>query len=270
MSEELTVYPRLKDKVVFITGASAGIGAACARHFAACGSVLVLIARRIEKLEALKVELVENFGVDVFIAPVDMTKKEEFDEFYNNLPEKYKMVDIVVNNAGLALSKVKLHEYEWDEVNVMIDTNIKGVILSIKAFVPGMIERKRGHIINIGSVAGKMSYALGSIYCATKFAVEALTTALRQELIDTPIRVSSVSPGAVETEFSIIRFHGDTEQAKKFYEGFLPLTPEDIADNVVYVASRPPHVQIADILVFPTNQSSVFHIHREIKQEEKK
>jgi len=208
--------------------------------------------------------------IQVYIDHVDMMKKEDFDAFYERLPNNFKNVDIIVNNAGLALSRCKLYEYDWDEVNVMIDTNVKGIILAIRAFVPGMIERGYGHVINIGSIAGKFSYCGGSIYCATKFAVEALTSSLRQELLETPIRVSLISPGAVETEFSTVRFHGDSDQAKKVYEGFTPLTPQDISDNILYVASRPLHVQIADIFVLPTSQSSVYHFHRKPILEDKK
>jgi len=264
-NKELTHYPRLNGKNVVITGSSAGIGEASAIHFAACGSNLVLLARRYDKLEKLKKDIQDKYTVDVFIYKLDVSNKEEWHKLVEALPPNFKnKIDILVNNAGKALSMSKLAEYKWEEVNEMIDVNLKGAILAIQTFVPSMKERGQGHVINIGSVAGKQAYVNGSIYCATKFALEALSDSLRQELVETPLRVTKISPGMVNTEFSTVRF-GNKESADKVYEGFDPLVAEDIADNIVYVASRPPHVQIADILVFPTAQASAYLTHRKNK-----
>jgi len=239
---------------------------ACAKHFAVCGSNLVLFARRRDRLELLKTEIEQKYGVKVYIDNVDVTVKEDFQRFFDNIPEEFKKIDIIVNNAGLALSKVALHQYDLSEVLQMVNTNILGVIYAIRLFVPGMVERKSGHIINIGSVAGKQGYAGGAVYCATKFAIEGLTDSLRLDLLETGIRVSIVCPGAVETEFSLVRYHGDEKIATNVYDGFDPLLAHDISDNIVYVASRPPNVQIADMTVQPTAQHGVFHIHRKTKQ----
>eukprot|EP01130_Rhizamoeba_saxonica_P008351 TRINITY_DN3375_c1_g3_i1.p1 TRINITY_DN3375_c1_g3~~TRINITY_DN3375_c1_g3_i1.p1 ORF type:complete len:266 (+),score=58.98 TRINITY_DN3375_c1_g3_i1:118-915(+) len=260
--EQLEQYPRLSGKIVLITGASAGIGEAAAIHFAACGSNLILLARRIDKLDSLAQDLREKYQVNVFTFKVDLAKPESFEEFVTALPDDFKEVDVIVNNAGLALSVTKLYEYDWNEINTMFDVNVKGSILVIQHFVPGMIARGRGHIINVGSIAGKEAYPNGSIYCATKHALEAVSDSLRHELIDTPLRVTKISPGAVDTEFSSVRYHGDTDKAANVYKNYVPLYGPDVADNIVYAASRPEHVQIVDITVFPSAQASVRFIHR--------
>jgi NADP-dependent 3-hydroxy acid dehydrogenase YdfG len=186
--------------------------------------------------------------------------------FYDGLPvEQRENIDILVNNAGLAKTPALTYEVDWDEMNTMIDTNVKGVIKMLKMFVPGMVKRNSGHIITVGSIAGKDAYPKGSIYCGTKHMIEAINTSLRHELVATPIRVSLISPGMVETEFSIVRF-GDKAVADNFYKGVKPLNGDDIADNIVYVASRPPHVQVVDMIIFPTNQAAVTTIHRTTTQ----
>jgi NADP-dependent 3-hydroxy acid dehydrogenase YdfG len=263
LMEDLAIYPRLKGKNVIITGASAGIGEASAIHFAACGSNLLLLARRVERLEKLKKELSSKYKVIVHVVKVDVSDKQDWENFSKNIPEPFKSSpDILLNNAGKALGMKKLFEYDWTDVNDMIEVNVKGVILVTQTFVPIMKARGSGHIVNLSSIAGKQAYVNGSIYCATKFAVEALSDSLRQELVDTPIRVTKISPGLVNTEFSTVRFAGNKTAADKVYEGLTPLVAEDIADQILYVCSRPAHVQIADILVFPTSQASATVVHR--------
>jgi len=260
---DMTIYPRLKGKNVVITGASAGIGEASAVHFAACGSNLVLLARRYEKLEKLKKDIEVKYGVNVFIFKMDVANKDDWKKLEEAIPDNFKnKIDILVNNAGKALKLIHITQYNLEDVNEMIDVNIKGVFLAIQAFVPEMKKRGEGHIINLSSIAGKQAYVNGGIYCATKFALEALTDTLRQELVDTPLRVTKISPGSVKTEFALVRYGGDKATADKVYEGYDPLVSADIADNIVYVASRPPHVQIADMLIFPTAQASATVIHR--------
>jgi len=258
---ELTIYPRLKGKNVFITGASAGIGWATAVHFAACGSNLVLVARRLDRLEELKKKLEAKYHVNIFVYQLDARNRDEWAKLLTVLPEEFsKKIDILVNNAGKALSFTPLSDYKLEQINEMVDVNVNGVIWAIQSIVPDMKTRGVGHIINLGSIGGKETYAGGSIYCATKHALEALSDSLRHELVGTPLRVTKICPGAVNTEFSLVRY-GTQELADKVYEGFEPLKAEDIADNIVYCASRPANVQIADFLVFPTSQagSGVFH-----------
>lgn len=259
----LTIYPRLKGKTVVVTGASSGIGRATAIHFAACGSNLILLARRIEVLNELKAELVEKYRVGVYCAQIDVSEIEKFKLVVELIPPEFRHVDILVNNAGLALTYDTVESADWTDIHKVIDTNVIGVLAATKLFLPMLRASPAGHIINIGSVAGKESYAKGGIYCASKFAVEAISDALRKELIDTPIRVTKICPGLVsETEFSTTRLKGDVQAAANVYKGFKPLISWDIADNVLYVASRPPHVQIADILVFSNDQASATMVHK--------
>jgi len=258
------MYPRLKDKVVLITGASAGIGEWTARLFAASGSNLVLTARRVEKLDALKKDLeLKHSGIKIFTSALDVRSRQSVDQLIKAIPNEMSEIDILVNNAGLALGVKHTHENDLDAVDTVIDTNVKGVFYMTRAIVPGMVQRKRGHIFNISSVAGLEGYPGGSIYCASKFAVQGMTESLRKELVATPLRVTAICPGLVgETEFSMVRF-GDKESASKVYQGIQALTPEDIADNIVYIASRPPHVQITDIVIMATNQAAPTLVHRE-------
>ncbi|MFH2050714.1 MAG: SDR family oxidoreductase [bacterium] len=248
----------LKNKIVLITGASAGIGQACTRKFAEQGSKLILVARRIERLEKLQ----KSLKTDSLIIELDLQDRKAVSGVIESLPDEWKNIDILVNNAGLGRGLEKLHEGNIDGWEEMIDTNIKGLLYMSRAVIPGMVERNSGHIINIGSIAGHQVYPGGNVYCATKHAVDALTQGMRLDLVDTPLRVSVVDPGLVETEFSIVRFYGDKERAMNTYKGYKPLEGDDIADAVVWIASRPAHVQIAEVTIFPTAQASAMVTHK--------
>ena len=250
------------NKIVFITGASSGIGAACAKKFAQAGYDLVLNARSEDKLRPLLEELT-SYSVQVCPLIFDVRDRQAAQQAIDSLPEAFKAIDVLVNNAGLALGMDK--EYEGIEKNydTMIDTNITALLMITRMVVPGMVERGRGHIINIGSVAGDAAYPGGSVYCATKAAVKVLSDGLRMDLVHTPLRVTNVKPGLVETNFSITRFAGDKERADKVYQGIKPLTGDDIADVVYYAASAPAHVQIAEVLVLATHQASGSLVYRE-------
>jgi len=262
---QFDTYPRLTNKIVLITGASAGIGEACARVFAASGSKLVLGARREEKLHKLQAELESQYQARVAVATLDVCSPDSVKTFLERIPAEFREIDILVNNAGLALGRDKTWETSEDFLNQMIDTNVKGAQRMIRLVVPGMRERNRGHVINLSSIAGKEAYNGGSIYCASKFALEAINISLRKELVDTQVRVTSIAPGLVsDTEFSHIRFSGDKEKVEMTYKGYKPLSPFDIADNVAYVSSRPEHVQISDLVIFPTNQASSEIVHKKL------
>jgi len=248
----------MKGKVIFITGATSGIGEGCARKFAAMGSNLILNGRNTEKLEALKQELTAQ-GVDVLALPFDIRDRQAVD----SLEGKWKAIDVLINNAGLVIGMDKEYEGCLDEWDVVIDTNIKALLAMTRMIVPGMVERGCGHVINIGSIAGDAAYAGGSVYCATKAAVKALSDGLRIDLVDTPVRVTNIKPGMVETNFSVIRFRGDKQKADAVYDGIRPLTGDDIADVVYYAASAPAHVQIAEVLVMPTYQATGTVCHRQ-------
>jgi serine 3-dehydrogenase len=247
---------------VLITGASAGIGAACARAFAAAGARLILCARRTDRLRALAEELKAAHGTETCLLELDVRDVGVATRLIEDLPPQWRDVDVLVNNAGLGRGTDKLHEGnsgEWDE---MLDTNVKGLLYVTRAVVPGMVRRGRGHVINLGSLAGHEVYPGGAVYCASKHAVHAITRGLRMDLVGTGVRVSSVDPGMVQTEFSTIRFRGDEERAEKVYAGMTPLTAEDIADAVLYCATRPPHVVIADVVMMPVDQASTTLVHR--------
>jgi serine 3-dehydrogenase len=247
---------------IFITGASAGIGAACARAFAEAGKDLVLVARREDRLRALAEELRARHKVRVSTFELDVRSREAVDSLVAGNAEVVGSVDVLVNNAGMARGFEGLHEgdpRDWDE---MIDTNVKGLLYVTRALLPGMIKRGEGHVINIGSVAGYWVYPKGGVYCATKYAVRALTEGLRQDLHGTGLRVTEVSPGMVETDFSKVRFDGDEKRAAAVYAGTEPLTPEDIAETVLWCASRPKRVNIQEVIVFPTAQSAVGLVQR--------
>ncbi len=246
----------LENKIVLITGASSGIGKSCAKEFAKLKCNLILVARRMERLESFSEELKKEYQINVLTFKVDVRNFEEVKNFYDNLPDDWKKIEILINNAGLARGLDKFYEgkiQDWDE---MIDTNIKGLIYVSRVVVPQMVERESGHIINIGSTAGHDTYPMGNVYAATKFAVKALSQSFRIDLLDKGIKVSSVDPGMVETEFSNVRFSGDTERAKKVYQGLTPLSPEDVADAVVYCATRSKHVNINQIILTPLAQAS--------------
>lgn len=250
-------------KIVFITGASSGIGAACARKFAKEGYTLLLNARSVDKLQAIKTELDNVYGTDVHILPFDVRDREAAAKALTTLPESYQTIDILVNNAGLALGMDKEYEGTEENYDTMIETNITALLMITRLIVPSMVKRGKGHIINIGSVAGDVAYPGGSVYCATKAAVKVLSDGLRMDLVDTPLRVTNVKPGLVETNFSVTRFAGDKERADKVYHGIKPLTGEDIAEVVYFAASAPAHVQIAEVLVLATHQASGSIVYRQ-------
>lgn len=252
----------LKGQTAFITGASSGIGKACAEQFAELGVHLVITARRMDRLEAIARELSEKYSVTCAPIQLDVRHHRQVEAVFHKLEEEKVHVDILVNNAGLALTSDKIHDGKMENWEIMIDTNIKGLLSVTRAVLPSMINRNQGHIINIGSVAGHGCYTSGNVYCATKHAVRALSQCIRMDLMGTAIRLSEVDPGAVETEFSEVRWN-DKEKAKKFYQGFQPLVAEDIADAVLYCATRPPHVNVTELVVLPQAQSSLTDIHRQ-------
>jgi NADP-dependent 3-hydroxy acid dehydrogenase YdfG len=250
-------------KIVFITGSTAGIGEGCAHKFAAQGFSLILNGRDITKLEILKKDLVEKYNCDVLLLPFDVRDRDATRRAIQELPEEWQAISVLINNAGLVIGVEKEFEINPDDWDIMIDTNIKGLLSVTRWIVPGMITRGEGHIINIGSIAGDAAYPGGSVYCATKSAVKALSDGLRIDLVDTPLRVTNIKPGMVETHFSITRFRGDKSRADSVYAGLKPLTAEDIAETVYFVTSAPPHVQIAEILIMPTSQATASIVHRE-------
>ena len=239
-------------KVVLITGATSGIGLACARKFAANGDRLILTGRNQQRLDEIKKEI----DAEVVTLAFDVRNREEAERQLGSLPADWQAIDVLVNNAGLALGLEPEYEGNLDDWDAMIDTNIKGLLTMTRLVVPGMVERNRGHIINVGSVAGDAAYAGGNVYCATKAAVKALSDGLRIDVANTAVRVTNLKPGLVETNFSNIRFHGDTERAANVYKGIQPLTGDDIADVTVYAANAPAHVQIAEVLILATHQAS--------------
>ena len=245
----------MKNKIVLITGATSGIGEGCARKFASMGSDIILNGRNVEKMEAMKTELTTQ-GVDVLLLPFDVRDRKAAAEALESLTGKWRNIDVLVNNAGLVIGVDKEFEGSLDEWDVMIDTNIRALLGMTRMVVPGMVERGTGHIINIGSIAGDAAYPGGSVYCATKAAVKALSDGLRIDLVDTPLRVTNIKPGMVETNFTVVRYRGDKKRAGDFYKGIRPLTGADIAEVVYYAASAPAHVQIAEVLVMPTHQAT--------------
>ncbi len=246
----------MKAKIVFITGASSGIGEGCARKFAKEGWNLILNARTVSKLEELKAELEKEYGIQVCVLPFDVRDRKQAAAALEALPEEWKSIDVLINNAGLVIGVDKEFEGSLDEWDIMIDTNIRGLLAMTRLVVPGMVERGCGHIINIGSIAGDAAYPGGSVYCATKAAVKALSDGLRIDLVDTPLRVTNIKPGMVETNFTVVRYRGDKQAADNFYKGIRPLTGDDIAETVYYAASAPAHIQIAEVLLMPTYQAT--------------
>ena len=243
------------NKIVFITGATSGIGLGCARKFAANGDKLILTGRNASRLSEISSELKAQ-GTEVVTLKFDVRDREAAQKAIDSLPAEWTKIDVLVNNAGLALGLEPEYEGDFSDWDGMIDTNIKGLLTMTRLIVPGMIERNSGHIINIGSVAGDAAYAGGNVYCATKAAVKALSDGLRIDVANTAVRVTNLKPGLVETNFSNVRFHGDTERAAKLYQGIKPLTGDDIADVAVYAANAPAHVQIAEVLILATHQAS--------------
>ena len=243
------------NKIVLITGATSGIGLACAKKFAENGDKLILTGRNARRLAEIKQEITAK-GTEVITLVYDVRDSAASKSAFEELPDDWQAIDVLVNNAGLALGLEPEYEVNPDDWETMIDTNIKGLLTMTRLVVPGMVERNSGHIINIGSVAGDAAYKGGSVYCATKAAVKALSDGLRIDVAETAIRVTNLKPGLVETNFSNVRFRGDTERAASLYQGIKPLTGDDIADVAVYAANAPAHVQIAEVLILATHQAS--------------
>lgn len=252
---------RVKNKIAFITGASSGIGKACAEKLAKLGVNLILTARRKEILENLKKDLEEKYQIKVFILTFDVRNYDEVKSNIDSLPDDWKNIEILINNAGLAVGLDKFHEYKIDDVDKMIDTNVKGFIYIGNSIIPLMLKTdKVCSVINIGSVAGDIAYPGGSIYCSTKFAVKALSDSMRADLMDKKIKVTNIKPGLVETEFSVVRFRGDQDKADSVYKGIDPLYAEDVAETIVYVANLPDKIQIPELSITPLHQASGIHI----------
>jgi NADP-dependent 3-hydroxy acid dehydrogenase YdfG len=249
--------------IVLITGASSGFGAATAALFAEAGYKLILNARRTERLEALKQELTSRFSAEIWLMPCDVRNKEAVQQGMAALPAAWQEIDVLVNNAGLAAGRDLFQDAAIDDWETMIDTNVKGLLYVTKFVVSGMQERKRGHIINVSSLAGQEVYPMGNVYCATKHAVTALSKGLRIDLLPYHIKVTNISPGLAETEFSLVRFKGDETKANAVYAGFQPLTAKDIADVIFFAATRPPHMNLEEITILPTAQSDSRTVLRE-------
>jgi NADP-dependent 3-hydroxy acid dehydrogenase YdfG len=250
---------KMTGKTVLVTGASSGIGEATARAFAETGARLLLCARRLERLEALRAEL---GGVEMHTFALDVQDRAAVEGAFANLPAEWRAVDVLINNAGLSRGLTKVYEDDpgnWEE---MIDTNIKGLLYVTRAVLPGMVERERGHVVNLGSTAGHMTYANGAVYCATKAAERAISEGLKLDLMGTPVRVTSIDPGIVETEFSRVRFRGDTARAAKVYADLTPLRAEDVADAIVWVTTRPAHVNVQTVLLTSIDQANSVTFHR--------
>ncbi len=253
----------LKGKIVIVTGASAGIGKACAEYFAAEGTKLILAARRTENLKVLSDSLRNQYGTETVWYQLDVRERDEVKKIVEGLPDEWKSVDILINNAGLSQGLDKIQDgdiYDWER---MLDTNVKGLLYVTRAVLPGMLQRGNGHIINIGSIAGYSVYPRGNVYCASKFAVRALNEGMLIDTVDTPIKITSVSPGLVDTEFSTVRFKGDKERAATVYKGINALTADDIAETVIFCATRPAHANITELTMLATNQATGAIVHRE-------
>lgn len=252
----------VKNNIVLITGATAGIGKACAELFAEHGSRIILAARRTDRLREIAADLKSRFNAETFELAVDVSQSAQVEQAIKSLPENWRAVDILINNAGMARGVDKIHEASVSDWEEMINTNIKGLLYVSRAVIPGMVARGRGHIVNLGSIAGHQVYPGGNVYCATKHAVDALTKGMQIDLVDTPVRVTTIDPGMVETEFSMVRFRGDEQRAKKVYENIEPLTGRDIAETILFAVTRPAHVNISEVIVMPTNQASATVVHR--------
>lgn len=242
--------------IALVTGATSGIGKSTAEIFAKNGYDVIITGRRQERLSEMQKSLESNYKVKVHSLCFDIRKQSEVEKAINDLPDNFKNIDVLVNNAGLAAGLSSIQDGNIDHWERMIDTNIKGLLYITKGVCKVMIENKKGHIINVGSIAGKEAYANGNVYCGTKHAVDALNKGMRIDLLPHNIKVSAVNPGMVETEFSIVRFDGDENRAKKVYDGFQPLKPEDVAETIYWMASRPAHVNINDVIIMPASQAN--------------
>lgn len=246
----------LAGKLVCVTGASAGIGAACAERFAQAGARLLLLARRKDRLDALAPKLQAAGAVAVHTATLDVRDREQVQKTFSALPAEWRVIDVLVNNAGLSRGLTKLYEDNIDDWEEMIDTNVKGLLYVTRAVVPGMVERGRGHVVNIGSTAGHLTYPNGAVYCATKAAENRISEGLRQDLLGTPVRVTTIDPGMVKTDFGKVRFHGNEERAAKVYQGLTPLVAADVADAIHWAVTRPAHVNIAQVVMTSIDQAN--------------
>jgi 3-hydroxy acid dehydrogenase / malonic semialdehyde reductase len=252
----------LKNKIVVITGATSGIGAACAKHFAKEKANLILLARRLPILKELSKELTEKYKIKVYCAELDVRKKSAVQKVFAALPVEWQKIDVLINNAGLSRGLDKIDSGKSKDWEEMIDTNLKGLLYVTYEALQFMVPRKSGHIINLGSTAGHDVYPAGNVYCATKFGVKALSESFRIDLLDKNIKVTSVDPGMVETNFSKVRFHGDESRANKVYKGLIPLSADDVADAIIYCATRPAHVNINEIILTPIAQASANFTYR--------
>ncbi len=253
----------LKGKIVIVTGASAGIGKACAEYFAAEGAKLILAARRTEHLKILSDSLRNQYGTESVWYQLDVRERDEVKNIVEGLPNEWKSVDILINNAGLSQGLDKIQDGDIDDWERMLDTNVKGLLYVTRAVLPNMLQRGKGHIINISSIAGYSVYPRGNVYCASKFAVRALNEGMLIDTVDTPIKITSVSPGLVDTEFSTVRFRGDKERAATVYKGIDALTADDIAETVIFCATRPVHANVTELTMLATNQATGAIVHRE-------
>lgn len=251
------------NKTVLITGATSGIGKACAEKFAADKNNLIITGRRKDRLTELKADLEKQSGISVLALCFDVQDKNAVDAAFKDLPEQWQQIDILINNAGLALGRDSFEDADMDDWETMLNTNLHGLLYVSKAILPYMLRRKKGHIINMGSVAGKEVYEKGNVYCASKFAVDAITKAMRIDLLKNNIKVTGIHPGAVETEFSLVRFKGDDKTAEAAYAGFTPLTAGDIADTVYYCTTLPDHVCINDLVITCTRQAGTYYFHKD-------
>jgi len=253
----------LNGKTVFITGASSGIGAACVEVFATAGCRLLLAARRLDRLETMAERLREESGTEVQVAALDVRDRKAVNAWVEGLGPNWSDIDVLVNNAGLARGLSTVYEGDINDWEEMIDTNIKGLLWVTRAVLQGMVARGSGHVINIGSIAGHETYPGGNVYCASKHAVTAIGRALNIDVLGTGVRVSSVDPGLVDTEFSVVRFHGDQKRADSVYDGMEPLHGQDVADAVFFCATRPPHANVREMILMPSAQAAAVHVHRE-------
>lgn len=251
------------NKIVFVTGATSGIGQATAHRFASNGYDIILAGRRTDRLNETAIEIQNKYKVNTLALELDVRDRQAVTESVSQLEDKWAEINILVNNAGLASGLDFIQDGNLDDWDQMIDTNVKGLLYVSKAVIPGMIRRGKGHIINIGSTAGKEVYTKGNVYCASKHAVDAITKGMRIDLLGTGIKVTQIAPGAAETEFSLVRFHGNAEQAKKVYQGFQPMTPDDIAEVIFYTTTLPEHLCINDLVLTSVAQANSFYIHRE-------
>ena len=253
---------KIKEKIVFISGANSGIGRACAEKFAENGAKLILCSRNVDKLIKVAESINKNYDTEILTYQLDVRDKEKVSTVITELPKKWQKIDVLINNAGGALGMDKFQNGSIDDWDEMIDSNIKGLLYLSKSILSLMIRSKNGHIINIGSIAGVAAYPNGAVYCGVKAAVRLISDGIRIDTVDTPVRVTNVQPGLVETNFSVVRFHGDIEKAEKVYQGLKALTAEDIADIVFFSASLPDHVQIWEVTVTPNGQASATVVHR--------